>query len=215
MVNYSNGKIYKIELIIEHPEEDIYIGSTTKQYLSQRMDKHRSSYKCWKDLKINKFTVFDLFDKYGIDNCKIYLLESVKANNKDELRAREGHYIRTLKCVNKRIENRTRKEYREQNKDKIKVKIQEYYQVNKEKLSEHNKQYYNDNKEKIKKRKAIYRQINREVIREKSNILYNKNNTKIKCDICNVDVVKFNFNRHRKTKKHQSNLQKHQSNLQK
>ena len=33
MVNYSNGKIYKIEPIIDHDEGDIYIGSTTKKYL--------------------------------------------------------------------------------------------------------------------------------------------------------------------------------------
>ena len=41
MVNYNNGKIYKIEPIVDHDEGDIYIGSTTKQYLSMRMDKHR------------------------------------------------------------------------------------------------------------------------------------------------------------------------------
>ena len=51
MVNYANGKIYKIESIIniEDIEEPlIYIGSTTKNYLSQRMDEHRSNYKMWK-----------------------------------------------------------------------------------------------------------------------------------------------------------------------
>ena len=54
MVNYSNGKIYKIEPICEHNEDDIYIGSTTKQYLSQRMDKHRSDYKRWQQGKCHK-----------------------------------------------------------------------------------------------------------------------------------------------------------------
>ena len=123
MVNYSNSKIYKIEPIVEHEEGEIYVGSTTKKYLSQRMDKHRSDYKRWKDKKFNKLTVFDIFDKYGIDNCKIYLLESVNTNSKDELTSREGHYIRTLKCVNRCIAGRTKKEcdkqYRKDNKDKI------------------------------------------------------------------------------------------------
>ena len=32
MVNYNNGKIYKIEPIVDHDEGDIYFGSTTKQY---------------------------------------------------------------------------------------------------------------------------------------------------------------------------------------
>ena len=52
MVNYNNGKIYKIENNID---DMIYIGSTTKQYLSQRMDKHRSSYKRWKMVIILMF----------------------------------------------------------------------------------------------------------------------------------------------------------------
>ena len=75
MVNYSNSKVYKNEPIVEHEESDIYIGSTTKHYLSQRMDAHRADYKQWKDEKHNKTTSFDLFDKYGLENCQIVLLE--------------------------------------------------------------------------------------------------------------------------------------------
>jgi hypothetical protein len=48
MVNYGNGKIYKIE---SHLGDKIYIGSTTKQYLSQRMDKHRSEYRLQNDTR--------------------------------------------------------------------------------------------------------------------------------------------------------------------
>ena len=47
MVNYGNGKIYKIEPICDHDEGEVYIGSTTKDYLSQRMDTHRADYKSW------------------------------------------------------------------------------------------------------------------------------------------------------------------------
>ena len=134
MVNYSNSKIYKIEPIVEHEEEEIYIGSTTKKYLSQRMDKHRSNYKSWKDNKFHKITVYDIFDKYGIDNCKIYLLESVIAISRDELLAKEGHYIRTLKCVNRCIAGRTNKEYRKDNMDKMKNYMVQYRKNNKENL---------------------------------------------------------------------------------
>ena len=48
MVNYSNGKIYKIEPICDHEDGDVYIGSTTKQYLSQRMEYHRRDYNNYK-----------------------------------------------------------------------------------------------------------------------------------------------------------------------
>ena len=63
MKNYNNSKIYKIEPICDHDEWDIYIGSTTKQYLCQRMDEHRCSYKKWKNNKHGKTQVFEIFDK--------------------------------------------------------------------------------------------------------------------------------------------------------
>ena len=46
--NYNKGKIYKIEPICDHDEGDIYIGSTTKDYLSQRMVFHKGDYIKWK-----------------------------------------------------------------------------------------------------------------------------------------------------------------------
>ena len=176
MVNYSNGKIYKIEPIVEHEEEEIYVGSTTKQYLSQRMDNHRRCFKSWKSGKTNKLTVFDLFDKYGIDNCKIYLLESVNANSKDELLAKEGHYIKTLKCVNRCIAGRTIKEYNNDNLDKIK----HYRENNRDKMKNYLVQYRENNKNKIQ---AI-----------------------CICNICNCNYTKQNKKQHQKTQKHQDNL---------
>ena len=109
MVNYSNGKIYKIESDLG---DLIYIGSTTKYYLSQRMERHRFDYvrRCTYRPQLN-ITAHQLFDKYGIDNCRIVLLESVKCESKDELTAREAYYIKNNKCVNKNVPNRTKKEY--------------------------------------------------------------------------------------------------------
>jgi ribosome-interacting GTPase 1 len=72
---------------------------------------------------------YDLFDKYGIDNCDIILLELVEANSKDELYTTEAHYIKTINCVNKYIPIRTKEELKEirkfydnDNKD-IKIKL--------------------------------------------------------------------------------------------
>jgi hypothetical protein len=141
MVNYSNGKIYKIEPL-NGDEGDIYIGSTTKEYLSQRIDNHRSKYKLWKTGKTTKLTSFDLFDKYTVSNCKIILIENVNANSKDELRAREAFYIQLLKCVNKCVPLRTLKEYRDAHKDDIKKFNDIYYIKNKEKIIENNKNKY-------------------------------------------------------------------------
>ena len=105
MVNYENGKIYKIESYLG---DKIYIGSTTKKYLSQRMDTHRTDYKRWKNGLYNFVTSFTIFEEYGIENCNIVLLELFPCESKDMLHSREAHYIRTLKCVNKCIPNRTK-----------------------------------------------------------------------------------------------------------
>ena len=67
------------------------------------------------------FSSFKLFDKYGVENCEISLIETVNANSNDGLKAREKCYIQLLKCVNKNIPNRTHEEYRNDNKEKIKV----------------------------------------------------------------------------------------------
>ena len=136
MVNYNNGKIYKIEPIVDHDEGDIYIGSTTKQYLSQRMDNHRNDYKKWKNNKYRKVQVFEIFDKYGVSNCQIVLIETVNAESKDELLAREKHYIKTNKCVNKYIPGQTQKEYRESHKEEIKLRDKKYRELNLEKIKE-------------------------------------------------------------------------------
>ena len=131
MVNYANGKIYKIECLTTGL---IYVGSTTKERLSQRMVEHRSQHKAYKNGKYHYVSCFNILEN---DNYRIDLIEAVNVNNKDELRAREGHYIRILECVNKRIENRTPKEYQEANKDK----------------KEYDKKYREKNADKIKKHK--------------------------------------------------------------
>jgi hypothetical protein len=123
MVNYGKSKIYKIQKI--GGDSEIYIGSTTKDYLSQRMDKHRSNYKCWKRGAKKFITSFKLFDLYGVENCEIILLESVNCNSNDELRAREGFHIKDNICVNKNIAGRSIKEsykyYMDNNKEKMKI----------------------------------------------------------------------------------------------
>ena len=48
MTNYNNGKIYKLEPMCNHDDGDIYIGSTTKEYLCQRMTAHKYQYKQYK-----------------------------------------------------------------------------------------------------------------------------------------------------------------------
>ena len=152
MTIYNNGKIYKIEPVTEHDEGDIYIGSTTKQYLSQRMVKHRKEYKMWKkdNPNVSKTMCFNLFNKYGLENCQIVLIECVNANTYDELQARKHYYIKLFECVNKccpilnheeKLERK--KEYYKDNKTIINEKSKEYYLDHKEQVKEYNKEYNN------------------------------------------------------------------------
>ena len=136
--DYSKGKIYKIEPICDHDDGEIYIGSTTKKYLSQRMVRHRNNYIFSKHKYL---TSFKIFDKYGIDNCNIILLESVDAKDYNELVAREAHYIKTLKCVNKTVPLRTRKEYYDDNREIFIMKEKQYRQDNKDKVQARRKEY--------------------------------------------------------------------------
>ncbi|KAJ1393588.1 hypothetical protein B484DRAFT_304737, partial [Ochromonadaceae sp. CCMP2298] len=117
-----------------------YIGSTTEEYLSRRMVAHRSAFKKWKLSKKNYTTVYDIFDKYGVENCSIELLESCPCESIDALHAREAYYIKSLSCVNKNIPGRTDKEYYQDNKDAIKKYHIQYQLDNKDMIKERQKQ---------------------------------------------------------------------------
>ena len=177
-MDYQNTKIYKIWSPIGNK---IYIGSTTKQYLSQRMTAHKNGYNRWKAKNGGKITSYELFEEYGFENCNIELIESHPCNSKDEKNKREGHYIRTLDCVNKIILGKTRKEYGI-----------EYRLEHKTELNEKSKIYHEKNKTKILERKKIYRE--KEAISE-------KNKMKFECS-CGSSCRIAEKSKHNKSKKH-------------
>jgi ribosome-interacting GTPase 1 len=115
MSKYSTGKIYRVEPTCEHDEKDVYYGCTI-QPLSQRFGCHVSNYRQWKydtSGKSRKITIYDLFDKYKIENCKIYLVEDYPCDRREQLVKREGEYIRSNKCVNKYASGRSKEEKEE------------------------------------------------------------------------------------------------------
>jgi hypothetical protein len=179
MVNYNNGKIYKIEAI-NGEEGDIYIGSTTKDLLSQRMSKHRSDYKRWKLNEINKTTSYILFEKYGMENCRIVLIENVNAISKDELLSHEALHIKSMSCINKQIPMRTRKEYAEDNKERIAIRDKKYYEENKEHIKEKMTLYKVKNKKEISLQNKLHRENNKEMFKEINKLYYENNKEKIK-----------------------------------
>ena len=105
-----------------------YYGSTTKERLCQRMAKHRTDYNSWKKdpVKYNPTTSFKFFEKYGVENCRIVLMELCPCDTKDELSIREAYYIRNFLCVNKNIPDRKQPEYQKKYRDEHALKAAEY-----------------------------------------------------------------------------------------
>ena len=145
MVNYSNGKIYKI---VCSTTGLIYIGSTAKEFLSQRLNKHRGTYKRWKNDNTNPYTTS--FKVLENDNFKIVLLELVNCNTKNELHTRERFYIESNDCVNKYIPLQSDKEYYDSHKEAICERVKERYEKNKDEI---NKKRREKNKDEINKKR--------------------------------------------------------------
>lgn len=141
MPEYQNGKIYKII-----GNGKTYIGSTCEKYLCQRMANHRRTYRLFTEQKHYYLTAFEVLSD---PECVIELVESFPCSCLDELRRREGYWIKESDCVNKLIAGRTTKEYYLDNKDAFcqyymdnKDRIKAYYQANKDTILERQKQYY-------------------------------------------------------------------------
>lgn len=155
-MNYQNGKVYRLDCLVTG---ECYIGSTNEKTLALRLGKHVASYKHWKDGKANYMTSYLIIER---GNYQITLIEAYPCNSRDELTAREGHFIRTMECVNKVIAGRTPAGYYNDNKEKILEKNAQYRVENKEKIKEVQAEWRADNKEKIKEKDAEYRLTHKE-----------------------------------------------------
>ena len=150
------GIIYKIES--KTGEGKCYVGSTVKT-LTQRLRKHKNQYNYWKEQQKNYVRSFDIFDLYGVNNCHIVLLENFECETKNELRVKEGYYIKSLDTVNKYVAGRTDKEYKEDNRENILLRKKLYDQNHKQER----KEYYNKNKEKRKNQIKEWISKNKEI----------------------------------------------------
>lgn len=99
--------VYKIESVDGSVR---YIGST-KNRLCSRMAAHRNQYKQWKaGHYLRRCTAYDVFDKCGVENCGIYVLEEIPFTTTLALHQLERKWILELECVNKNIPARTPEE---------------------------------------------------------------------------------------------------------
>ena len=186
---YQKGQIYKITDVAY---TECYYGSTIEP-LNKRMVHHRHRYTNRDNGKETCIrSVNALFDKYGLENCKIEWVEDYPCNSKKELARREGFYIQNNACVNKNVAGRTSEESREATREKTNKRMSEYYKKNADRIKAYQKEHGLKYADKIKERKKKY---------------YEANNDKFKeyylCS-CGRHVQNWSQTRHEKTQYHQN-----------
>ena len=182
--NYQNGKIYCIRNYVDN---DIYIGSSC-QPLSKRMAWHRkTSYQT----KMKNRPIYKKINELGIDQFYIELIEECQCENVEQLRRREGEFIREMKpTLNKDIAGRTPKEWSKENFEKRQII---------------NRRYRENNDAKIKQRKKEDYEKKKQQINEKARQKYKDNNEVIEC-CCGSTILKTSLRQHCKSKHHQNYL---------
>lgn len=143
MSRYENSIIYKI-CCRDPTVTDFYVGSCCN--FARRKSSHKSACNNPNSPRYNYFVYQKIRENGGWDNFQMLELLSFSCESKRELELKEREYIELLRpTLNLKIPARTKKEYYEQNKDKIR----DYLEENKEKISERWKEYYQHNKDKI------------------------------------------------------------------
>jgi len=205
MVDYSKGKIYKIVVNNTEDEYRPYIGSTTKEYLSQRLTYHKSDYKKYKNGIRSLVASYNLFDKYGIENCEMVLIENYPCTTKDELHARERYWFDNMENCNICKPMRTEEEIKNKGKMDYNKRIEQDPECNKKHYQRqlelhpdtHEKNYqrqlelHPDYKEKYYvRRRELHPDLNEE-----------RKQNRYTCE-CGANIRREEKSRHSKSKKH-------------
>ena len=208
---YHNGKIYTIRC--RDDDNLIYVGSSCLP-LHKRFYQHKQFMK--KDKHKNTL-IYIKMNELGSDKFYIELYELYKCNTKEELNKREGEIIREISTLNMRIEGRTKQEYYNDNKEHITERTKKYYYANQERNLKYQKQHYDKNKERILGQIKHYQIQNKDKIlegkkkyyeehKQQKKEVYKTNKETIKCG-CGCEVVKQALQRHQKSQKHLSLLE--------
>ena len=191
-INYQNALIYKLECC-DPNITDIYIGSTCN--FNRRKTQHK--YNCIKEQnKDYNIPVYQYIrETGGWYNWKMLLVKQIPARDKRHLNKIEAKYIRELGAkLNSAIPLRTKKEYYQENKEILTEKKKIYVEKNKKKVKERKskwhyknrgkrleemKKYREKNKEKLREKNKEYRKTNKQALTEKKKIYYKTNKQNI------------------------------------
>jgi hypothetical protein len=203
-INYQNTIIYKI-CCKDINITDTYVGHTTN--FDKRKNQHKTSCNNENNKSYNCYVYQFIRDNGNWNNWEMIEIELYSCENKRQAETRERYWLETLGAtLNQVIPTRTKQEYQKEyyheNREILNEKHKEWYEANKEQISEYQKdyqkEYYEANNDILLKKKREYYEANKEKILENFK-------EKITCE-CGCELTKSNLPKHRKTKKHLDNL---------
>ena len=116
MVLYEKSVIYKLKRNDDYDDTNIYIGSTSN--FKNRKYQHKECCNNPKSSHYNHIIYEFIRDNGNWDNWVMIAIEEYPCNSKKELEIRERFHIDRLKSkLNSYIPGRTKKEYRENNRE--------------------------------------------------------------------------------------------------
>jgi hypothetical protein len=174
-VDYSKTIIYKLVHFDDLNDENIYVGHCTN--MTQRRHNHKKAC-CNPDNKEHNHYKYQFIrENGGWDQWQMILIEKYPCDDVDQARSRERYWKRELNATLNTYEpGRTKKEYYQDNLNKVLENAKQYRKNNKEEIAEKDKERYENNKHKLAE--------------------------KITCN-CGSIIRSSDIRRHEKSKKHQ------------
>jgi len=197
-MDYKNGKIYRL---VCNKTGLQYIGSTT-QRLSKRLYLHKLHFKEYE----NGYKAPDgknrgyvkSFDILKNGDYEIVLIEVYPCDSKNDLERRERYWIESMDCVNKVIPTRSKKEYKQNNREAIQEYMRNWNEKNKDRLVEYRQTYEKEKRE----RPENYYDTRKDYYKERYQGKRDQYLESCLCD-CGVKYTKVNEKRHQRSNKHQ------------
>ena len=182
MVDYSKGKIYKV---LNDLDDDVYIGSTC-QSLNMRMVGHRKA-RTGKQYK--NYKLYRKMNEIGVAHFYIELIKETPCENKEQLRAIEGEYIRKYGTLNGQIAGRSRKEWQDEHQERKSELNSINYQKHREKVLKRQQEYRENHPEEYKAQKKKSYQNRKEKILA-------QNKERVECEICGKELSRDYLRKH-------------------
>jgi hypothetical protein len=196
MVNYSNGKIYRI---VNIENETIYIGSTTTS-LSKRLASHEhrgngNKIVLVKECPCENNEQLRREEQKCIEEHEGLLLNERRAyQTEEQLKEQDRELQRKWYEANREKHSEFCRKWREANREKCNEHKRKWREANREKHNEYSRKWHEANREKHNEQKCKYREANREQILSKAR-------EKITCPHCGGEVRKDGLLKHQRSKK--------------